>query len=35
MIPVKLVETIVKLVDKIMKLSLHFYKLILPKEYIT
>ena len=33
MIPMKLVEPIGKLVCKIMKLSLHFYELILPKEY--
>ena len=34
MILVKLVEAIAKLVNKIMKLSLHVCELILPKEYV-
>ena len=31
---VKLVEAIAKLVDKVMKLNLHFCELVLPKEYV-
>ena len=35
MIPMKLIEPIAKLVRKIMKLSLQFCELILPKEYYS
>jgi hypothetical protein len=35
MMPMKLVEYIAKLVCKIMKLTLHFYEFILPKEYVS